>query len=429
MIDINILRESPDKVKENLKKRFQEDKIKLVDEILKIDETWRKLKYDEDKFRSERNKISKSIAEAVKKGNKKEADKLKKEAKEIPEKIEKIQVKRKKYEDKIKEILMKLPNMIHKSVPIGKDESEAKVLRKFGKIPQFDFKPKSHFDLVRELGGVDEDKGAKVSGSRFYYLLGDLVFLNHALQRFAMDFLKKKGYLGIQPPYMLNKEAMSGAVSLEDFKESIYKIEGEDLYLIGTSEHALAAYHKDEILNLNKPLKYFGISSCFRKEAGSHDKDTKGIFRVHRFEKVEQFVFCREEDEEELFNELINNQEEIFKLLEIPYKVIALPSGDFSGSMARTHDLEGWYPAENEYRELGSTSSAEKYQARKLNIRYQNKNNKLVHAYTLNGTAMTVQRTITCILENFQQKDGTISIPKVLQPYMNGMKKIEVVKK
>jgi len=428
MIDINLLRESPEKVKENLKKRFQEEKISLVDEILKIDEKWRKLKYDEDALRSKRNKISKKIAQAIKKGEKKEVEKLKKEAKEIPEKIEKIQVKRKKFEEDIKEILMKLPNMIHESVPIGKDESEAKFLRKFGKLPKFNFKPKSHFEIVKNLGVVDEEKGAEVSGSRFYYLLGDLVFLNHALQRFAMDFLKKKGYVGVQPPYMLSKSAMSGAVSLEDFKESIYKIEDEDLYLIGTSEHALAAYHKDEIINLNKPIKYFGISSCFRKEAGSHGKDTKGIFRVHRFEKIEQFVFCKKEDEDKIFEELINNQEEIFKLLEIPYEVVALPSGDFSGSMARTQDLKGWYPAENEYRELGSTSSAETYQARKLNMRYQDKNNKLVHAYTLNGTAMTVQRTMTCLLENFQNEDGTITVPKVLQPYMNGMKKIGIKK-
>lgn len=424
MIDINLIRENPKLVKENIKKKLQDEKLVIIDEVKKLDEKWRKLKYDEDALRAERNKISKKIAE-LKKAGKKAVVEMK-QAKEIPKKIEKSQEKRKKLEKDIDYLMKQIPNIMDKSVPKGKDESENVEVRKWGKIPKFNFKIKNHVDLVEDLDLVDTERGAKVAGSRFYYLKKDLVFLNHALQKFAMDFLVKKGFVPIQTPYMLNKNAMSGAISFEDFEESIYKIDKEDLYLIGTSEHALVALHKDEIVNVNKPIKYFGISSCFRKEAGSHGKETKGIFRIHRFEKIEQFVFCKPEEEDKIFNEIIKNQEEIFKLLKIPYRVQALCAGEFSGSMAKTYDVEGWFPAQNKYRELGSTSTARTYQARKLNIKYSDGKNGRKYVYTLNGTAMSVQRTMCCILENNQNKDGSINIPKVLQPYMRGKKRIEI---
>ncbi|MEA3414038.1 MAG: serine--tRNA ligase, partial [Nanoarchaeota archaeon] len=305
MIDINLIRENLDLVKENIKKKFQEEKLILVDKVKKLDEKWRKLKYEEDDFRKQRNSISKEISQAIKNKDSKKVESLKKQAKKIPQEIEKIQEKRRKLEKEIKEIMLKLPNIIHDSVPIGKDEESNKELRKVGKIPKFNFVPKSHIDLVEDLKMVDTLRGSKVAGSRFYYLKSDLVLLNHALQRFAIDFLEKKNYQLVQPPYMLNRKSIGGAVSLEDFEESIYKIEDEDLYLIGTSEHAMAAYYVDELINVKKPLKFAAISSCFRKEAGSHGKDTKGIYRVHRFEKIEQFVFCKPEDEEEIFNEII----------------------------------------------------------------------------------------------------------------------------
>lgn len=425
MIDIKLIRDNPDFVRENIKKKFQDEKLKFVDEFLKLDEIWRKLKFDEDKLRSDRNKISKRINELKKLG--KDTKKELNDAKKIPEEIEKIQEKRKKLEEEIKNIILKFPNIVDKDVPTGKDSTCNKELRKWGKIPRFDFTPKNHADLVENLDLVDSLRGSKTTGSRFYFLKGDLVLLNHALQRFAIDFLLKKGFVPIQPPYMLNRDSIGGAVSLEDFEESIYKIEGEDLYLIGTSEHALAAFHKDEIIDVKKPIKYLGLSSCFRKEAGSHGKDTKGIFRVHRFEKVEQFVFCKPEDEKKVFDELINNQEDIFRLLEIPYRISALCSGDFGSSMAKTHDLEAWFPSQGKYGELGSTSTAKTYQSRKLNIKYDSKGNK-EFVYTLNGTAMTVQRTICCILENYQDKYGNIKIPKVLVPYMNGKKFIKKLK-
>jgi len=419
MIDIKLIRENPKLVKESEKKRGKD--LKIVDKILDLDNAWRKSKYQIDKLRSDRNKVSEQINKAKK--QKQDIKPLIKKAKEIPNKIKKQEEKVEKLAKEIKNKMLMLSNILAKDVPLGKDESENKELRKSGKIPKFSFKPKGHADIVESLKIVDTERGAKVAGARFYYLKNELVILNHALQRFALDFLMKKGYTPIQTPYMLSRKAMGGAVNLTDFEEVIYKIEAEDLYLIGTAEHALAALHQNELLNLDKPIKYAGLSSCFRKEAGSHGKDTKGIYRVHRFEKIEQFVFCKPEDEDKIFNEIINNQEELFKLLEIPYHIIFLCTGDTGGSMSKTYDLEGWFPAQKKYGELGSTSSATTFQSRKLNAKYLNKN-KREFVYTINGTAMTVQRTMCCILENNQQKDGSIKIPKVLWKY-TGFKEIK----
>ena len=423
MIDIKLIREDAGLVRENIRKKGQNDKVALVDRVLELDSKWRKEKKRVDDLRAERNKISESINVLIKGGKKLDAKKLIVKAKAIPGKIDKIDVKAGKLVEEIRGIMMKIPNMMDASVPKGKDEGDNVGLRKWGKIPKFDFKVKGHEDIVEDLGLVDSVRGAKVAGSRFYYLKGGLVLLNSALQRFALDVLMKKGFLPVQTPYMLNRDAVGGAVSLEDFEESIYKIDGEDLYLIGTSEHALAALHKDEVIDIKTPIKYAGLSSCFRKEAGSHGKDTKGIYRVHRFEKIEQFVYCKPEDADGIFDEIIANQEEIFKLLEIPYRVVALCAGEFGGSMAKTHDLEGWFPSVGEYRELGSTSNASDYQARKMGTKFE-AGGKRGFVYTLNGTAMTVQRTMCCILENYQQKDGSIKVPKVLVPYMGGLKKI-----
>lgn len=419
MIDIKLIRDNPELIKESEKKRGKD--TKTIDEILRLDEEWRKNKIQADNLRHERNEISKRINETKK--NKQDAKQLIKKAKEIPEKIKNLEEKTNRLEQKINQKMLELSNILDKKVPEGKDENDNKELRKWGRVPKFSFKPKGHADIVEDLNIIDTERGAKVAGTRFYYLKNELVILNHALQRLALDFLTKKGYTIIQTPYMLNKNAMGGAVNLKDFEEVIYKIEGENLYLIGTAEHALAALHQNEVINVEKPIKYAGLSSCFRKEAGSHGKDTKGIFRVHRFEKIEQFVYCKPEDEEKVFNEIIGNQEEIFKLLEIPYRIVFLCTGDTGGSMSKTYDLEGWFPSQNKYRELGSTSSATTYQSRKLNEKYLDKNERK-YVYTLNGTAMTVQRTMCCLLENNQQKDGSIKIPKALWKY-TGFKEIK----
>lgn len=424
MIDIKLVRENPELVKENIRKKFQEEKLELVDKVVVLDEKWRKEKGRVDGLRSERNKISELINKLMKSRKKSEAGKLIVKAKEIPMKIGKIEKKVGKLAGEIRKIMMVIPNIMDASVPVGKNEDENMELRKWGEIPAFNFKIKGHEDIVEDLDLVDSVRGAKVAGSRFYYLKGDLVLLNNALQRFAMDVLLKKKFVPIQTPYMLNRDSIGGAVAFEDFVEAIYKIDKEDLYLIGTSEHALAALHKDEIIDVKNPIKYAGLSSCFRKEAGSHGRDTKGIFRVHRFEKIEQFVYCKPKDANVVFDEIIANQEEIFRLLEIPYRVVALCAGEFGGSMAKTHDLEGWFPSQNRYRELGSTSNASNYQSRKMNTKYHTGNGQ-AFVYTLNGTAITVQRTICCILENNQQKDGSIKIPKVLVSYMGGLKVIK----
>lgn len=413
MIDIKLIRENPKLVKESEKKRGKDPKI--VDELLVADDKWRKLKFQIDKLRHERNNISQEINKAKK--EKKDIKKIILKAKSIPEKINKAEDESVKLEEDIKNLRIEISNILSNDVPIGKDETNNIELRKKGKIPKFKFQVMGHADIVENLSLADTEKGALVAGSRFYYLKNEIVLLNLALQKFALDYLSKKGYVPIQTPYMLNKFSVSGAVNLKDFEDAIYKIEDEDLYLIGTSEHALAALHQGELMNLNKPVKYAGLSSCFRKEAGSHGKDTKGIFRVHRFEKIEQFVYCKPEDENLIFNEIINNQEEIFKLLEIPYRIVFLCSGDTGGSMTKTYDLEGWFPSQKKYRELGSTSSATTYQSRKLNTKYLNKNNERDFVYTLNGTAMTIQRTMCCLLENNQNADGSINIPKALWKY------------
>jgi len=428
MIDINLIRENPEKVKENLKKKFQEEKIALVDEILKIDEKWRKLKYDEDEFRSERNKISKRIAEELKKGNKKEVEKLKKNAKEIPEKIEKIETKRKKFEGEIKEILVKIPNIIHESVPIGKDENENVEIKKIGepKIPPYEVF--NHAELAEKFEGVDFDTARKTSGNGFYYLKGDLSRLHSAMISFAKDYMIGKGFEFIIPPFMIRSEVVDGVMSFEEKDNMMYKIEGEDLYLIGTSEHSLIGMFINKTLNgKNLPLKITGVSPCFRKEVGAHGIEEKGFYRVHQFEKQEMIVVCDPENSYEWYEKMLELSVDVFKQIGIPVRILECCSGDLADLKAKSADVEAWSPRQKKYFEVGSCSNLTDAQARRLNIRAE-KNGKIYYVHTLNNTVIASPRALIALLENFQQKDGTILIPKVLQPYMGGKKKIEVKK-
>ena len=428
MIDINLIRENPEKVKENLKKKFQEEKIALVDEILKIDEKWRKLKYDEDEFRSERNKISKRIAEELKKGNKKEVEKLKKNAKEIPEKIEKIEIIRKKFESKIKEILVKIPNIIHESVPIGKDENENVEIKKIGepKIPPYEVF--NHAELAEKFEGVDFDTARKTSGNGFYYLKGDLSRLHSAMISFAKDYMIGKGFEFIIPPFMIRSEVVDGVMSFEEKDNMMYKIEGEDLYLIGTSEHSLIGMFINKTLNgKNLPLKITGVSPCFRKEVGAHGIEEKGFYRVHQFEKQEMIVVCDPENSYEWYEKMLELSVDVFKQIGIPIRILKCCSGDLADLKAKSADVEAWSPRQKKYFEVGSCSNLTDAQARRLNIRAE-KNGKIYYVHTLNNTVIASPRALIALLENFQQKDGTILIPKVLQPYMGGKKKIEVKK-
>ncbi|MGC9058893.1 MAG: serine--tRNA ligase [Candidatus Aenigmatarchaeota archaeon] len=420
MLDINLIRKNPEIVRRDLEKRNDKEKIKLLEEVIELDKKWREELNELNKLRKKRNELSVEIAKMKKEG--KDVSELLKEAEKLPEKIKILEKAVEEKERRIREILMVLPNILHESVPIGKDENDNVVVKTWGKIPEFKFKPKDHQDLAIPLDLIDIERAAKVAGSRFYYLKNALVELNWALIKYGLDFIKNKGFKLFQPPYMLRREALEGAIAFQDFEDMIYKIEGENLYLIGTAEHALLAYHMNEILDgKDLPLLYAGISPCFRKEAGTHGKDTKGIFRVHQFEKVEQFVFCKPEESWDWHEKLLKNAEEFFQSLGIPYRVVNICSGDIGSVAAKKYDIEAWLPGQGKYREVVSCSNCTDYQARRANIRFR-EGNEIKFVHTLNSTLVATERAIIAIMENYQQEDGSILIPKVLQPYLNAEK-------
>ena len=422
MIDIKLIRDSPELVKENIKKKFQDEKLPLIDKIRKLDEKWRKLKYDEDQLRKDRNTISLKINELKK--AKKDAKKEIAKAKNIPEKISKIQLQRKKLEEQIKEIMYKIPNIIHKSVPVGKNESENVVIKTVGKPKKFAFPVKSHVELGEKLGMMDFDISAKTSGTGFYYLKRDLALLNMALINFARDYMVKKGFEYIEPPLMIRKEILTGVYSKEEIDQMSYKIEGKDLYLIATSEHPLIGQFIDTIISgKNLPILQTGYSMCFRKEIGGQGIDEKGIYRTHQFNKQEMIVICNPENSYIWYDKMLNMSIEIFKALEIPFRVVECCSGDLADLKAKSCDLEVWRPRQNKYCEATSLTNMEEAQARRLNIRIEHQG-KRYFAHTLNNTVIATSRALIAIMENNQNKDGSINIPKVLWPYMNGKKKI-----
>ncbi len=429
MIDIKLLRENPDFIKENIKRKSQENKLKIVDEFLVLDNKWRKLKYDEDCLRGERNKISEEINQAKKRGDEKTLSRLFKEAKKIPDKISEIQDKRKNLEVKMNERILQIPNIISKHVPKGKDASENVEIKKGGVIPKFDFPIKNHVELTESLGIADFESSAKVSGKGFYYLKKDLALLNQALIRFAIDFMSKKGYEYIEPPLMLNEKSIFASMDKNAIEQSVFSIRNQDLHLIGTSEQAVLAMHSGDIIPEEElPKKYFSYSMCFRQEIGAHGINEKGLWRTHQFNKVEQFIFCKPEDSEKMYDELYKNSDEILQKLELPYRWIEICTGDLADWKFRSADFEVWRPTISEYGELGSLSNCTDYQARKLEIKCVDKygNKRVLH--TLNNTAIATSRMMVAILENNQQKDGTIKIPKILQHYMNGKKIIGIKK-
>jgi seryl-tRNA synthetase len=425
MLDIKLVRENPGLIKESLTRRGDDEKIAWVDDLLDNDKKWRSVQSEANNLRGKRNKLTAQIAQMRRKNE--DATTLVKEAELIPEQIKTLEKEASELEVKIKDTLMQLPNVIHESVPVGKDENDNVEVKKWGKIPEFDFKPKDHIDLAAKYGLIDLERAAKVAGARFYYLRGDLVKLNYALIMLALDFIRMKGFRLTLPPYLMRREAIGGAVSLSDFEDVIYKIEGEDLYLLATSEHALLAQHMDEILDAKAlSLRYAGVSPCFRKEAGAHGRDTKGVFRVHQFEKVEQFVFCKPEDSWNEHEKLITNAEEFFQMLKIPYRVVNVCTGDLGAVAAKKYDLEAWLPGQGQYREIVSCSNCTSYQAVRSKIRFRDKPDeptKWVH--TLNSTLVATERTLVAIMENYQEKDGSINIPETLQIYMGGAQKIK----
>ena len=422
MLEIRLVRENPEVIREDLKKRNDPEKLRWVDDLLKKDEEYRKLLKEAEKLRHSRNKVTKEINDLRKAG--KDFKSKVKEAKEIPKKIAETEKGLDELKEKIRYYLMRIPNILHESVPVGKDDSENKTEKEFGEKPKFDFKLKNHAELIEELGIGDFETAAKIAGNGFYYLFGELALMEQALQRFAVDLLIKKGYRLAEPPFMMRRKPYEGVTDLADFETMMYKLDGEDSYLIATSEHPMAAFYMNKTLDPEGlPIRLCGISTCFRKEIGSHGIDQKGLFRVHQFNKIEQFIFCKPADSERFHEELIKNAETIFQKLKLPYRVVNICTGDIGIVAAKKYDLEVWMPREKKYREVVSCSNCTSYQAVRLNIKYRKENEK-EYVHTLNSTAVATGRVLRAILENYQQKDGTVDIPSVLQPYMGGKKKI-----
>lgn len=422
MLDPKLLKDNPEAIRNMLARRNIADFP--LEELVTVDKRRRELMVETQELRQKKNVLAEAIAR--KKKGMEDANSELSQMKQVSSYLGDSEEELVKSEGRFKQLMMVLPNMLHESVPGGKDEKDNVVMRQNGSPSKTDFAPKDHVDIATALDLIDLERAAKVSGARFYFLKNELVKMNQALVSYALDFLSSRGYTPIQPPFMIRQEPMSGAVILGDFQDVIYKIEGEDLYMIGTSEHAIASMHMDEILEGKRlPIKYAGYSPCFRKEAGAHGKDMKGIFRVHQFEKVEQFVYCRPENSWEEHENMLALSEEFFNTLGIPHRVMLLCSGDTGKISGKTYDIEAWMPGQNAYREIVSCSNCLDYQARRLGIRFRDKTNeetRLVH--TLNSTLVATERTMVAILENYQTSRGTVEVPDVLQRYMGGIKGI-----
>lgn len=422
MLDPRILKDNPEAVREMLKKRNMTDFP--LDELIMLQKRRGDYIIKTQQLRRQKNVLSETIA--GKKKSKQDASFELSQMKQVSALLDQTESEAIQIEGKFNGLMMTLPNWLNETVPVGKDERNNVIVRQNGRIIRPNFSPKDHIELATTLDLVDLNRAAKVSGARFYFLKNELVKLNQALISFALDFLSEHNYTLIQPPYMIRREPMVGSVILNDFEDVIYKIEEEDLYMIGTSEHAIASMHMDEILEgIKLPIRYAGFSSCFRKEAGAHGRDMKGIFRVHQFEKVEQFIYCRPDESWREHERMLALSEEFFRQLDIPYRVMLLCSGDTGKISAKTYDIEGWMAGQNAYREIVSCSNCLDYQARRLGIRFRDKTNeetRLVH--TLNSTLVATERTMVAILENFQTSNGSVEIPKVLQKYMGGLQEI-----
>lgn len=421
MLELKFVRAHPDIVRADLTKRGDTEKLAWIDEVLEMDRRARELTVEIGSLRNRRNVISREISQARKAG--KDIADLLAEAAGLPERVNEAETEYDKLTEAVKYRLMRLPNILHESVPIGKDDTENVEIRRWGRpeIPAFDLK--NHGALAVEQGWADFERAAKIAGSGFYFLKGRLALLDMALQRFAMDLLVKRGYTPVIPPYMLNRAAYEGVTDLADFENVMYKIDGEDEFLIATSEHPMAAMYSDEIFEeKDLPLRFAGLSPCFRREIGAHGIDTKGLFRVHQFHKVEQFIYATPEQSWDLHEELMANAEEVFQQLGLPYRVVLICTGDIGTVAAKKYDLEVWMPREERYREAVSCSNCTAYQAVRLNIKVRDPveftSKRFVH--TLNSTAIATSRAIRAILENYQNEDGSVTVPEALRPYLYG---------
>ena len=422
MLDIKFVKENIELVKENMKKKNRED-LDIVDEVVAIDAKWRKLKYDEDGLRSLRNRLSEEIGELKKAG--KNAEGKLKEAKEIPGKISGIEEKRKKMEVEIREIMMKIPNIMDASVPLGKDDSENVEIERFGEAVVPDFEVRHHADIAQSLGGLDLEASRRTSGHGFYFFRGPIAQLHSAILSYAKDFMVKRGFELCIPPVMIRRDVVDGVMSFEEKDAMMYKLEGEDLYLIGTSEHSMIGMFKGQTLkDGDLPVKLTGYSTCFRKEKGEHGIEEKGVYRVHQFEKQEMVVICRPEESFDMYDEMLGCTVDFFKSLGIPVRTLEICSGDLADLKVKSADVEAWSPRRKEYFEVGSCSNLTDAQARRLGIRV-NKGSEYYFAHTLNNTVVASPRALIAVLENFQEADGSVRVPEVLVDYMGGLTRIE----
>jgi seryl-tRNA synthetase len=411
MLDISLIRESPDLVRESMRKRHMDAAV--VDEVKVLDEQWRDVLTEGNRLRHRKNVLADEIKELRKQG--KDISEKIEESKALPQKIRDLEEKERNLRSQIQQLMLQIPNLLHESVPLGLDDTENEEVRRWGTFREYDFELKSHVDVMEALNLLDTERAGKVAGSRFFYLKNEAVLLDMALIHVALQHMRTKGFTLMETPYMLNRKSVEGCVDMSAFEDVLYKIEGEDLYLAATSEHTMAAYHMDEILEEEVlPLRYAGFSACFRREAGAHGKDTKGVFRAHQFNKVEQFVFSTPQQSWSEHENLVQNAEEIFQKLEVPYRVVNVCTGDLGGVAAKKYDIEAWMPKQGMFREVVSCSNCTDYQARELNVRYRTpEGNEFVH--TLNSTALATSRALVAIFENYQQEDGSVVVPRVLR--------------
>ena len=425
MIDIKFLRENPDAVKENIKKKFQDSKLPLVDEVIELDAQLRKAQQRGDSLRADRNRISKEIGGFMAKGQKDEAEKAKAQVKEFSDELAALEKQEEELSEKVKKIMMTIPNIIDPSVPIGKDDSENVEITRYGEPVVPDFEIPYHSEIMERMNGIDLDSARRVAGNGFYYLMGDIARLHSAVLAYARDFMIDRGFTYCIPPYMIRSNVVTGVMSFAEMDAMMYKIEGEDLYLIGTSEHSMLGKFIDTILEEDTlPRTLTSYSPCFRKEKGAHGIEERGVYRIHQFEKQEMIVVCKPEDSKMWFDKLWQNTVDLFRSMDIPVRTIECCSGDLADLKVKSYDVEAWSPRQKKYFEVGSCSNLGDAQARRLKIRVNGSDGKKYFAHTLNNTVVAPPRMLIAFLENNLNADGTVNIPEVLRPYMGGKSKI-----
>ena len=429
MLDIKLIRTNPELVKENIKKKFQDEKLVLVDEVIAMDKEYREAKTRADELRAKRNKMSKEIGGLKAKGQKEEAEKIKAEVKQYGADLEALAAKETELEGEIKKRMMVIPQMIGDDVPIGKDDSQNVELERFGEPVVPDFEVPYHIDIMEALNGIDLDAARKTSGNGFYYLRGDIARLHSAILSYARDFMIDRGFIYYIPPFMIRSDVVTGVMSFDEMDNMMYKIEGEDLYLIGTSEHSMIGKFIDTIIPEGElPKALTSYSPCFRKEVGAHGIEERGVYRIHQFEKQEMIVVCKPEESDEWYNKLWNNTVDFFRTLDIPVRTLECCSGDLADLKVRSLDVEAWSPRQKKYFEVGSCSNLGDAQARRLGIRVKGEDGQKYFAHTLNNTVVAPPRMLIAFLENNLKADGTVAIPEALRMYMGGKDKLEKCK-